>query len=807
MGPYSTENKPAAAQLEESPSSRSFFSRFGLPIRSRSARNIADFHVSPTDPHRKYAAGDHVHGAVVLTVIKPIRITHLTVSLHGFVRVYKGHAAGGNEPIVNPAEVPASGGGSRFKYFGNGHASLFQDEQVLSGDGKLEVGKYEFNFDLMFPNKNLPSSIDFERGTISYMITATLTRPTSISPTTTCERKINFLDTVDVGPLAPPRSRTIYLEPISKRSRKRKPPEGDRDKAASEATEPAADSTSSRPNENSTEGSHSGAGEDLTPDSTHNNPRSPVHSDIRSVSGDSAVSGSTGLSRADPMSGGSATSQAGGGRIPGMDDRTITATIELLKGGCLPGDVVSIKISVQHIKRIKSMHGVIVTLYRQGRIDSSPPISQFKELSKEEVKRLEKDEYYPKSRTGLGGLSLTSAGPCSVFRKDLSQAFSPLIIDPGTLSASVNTAVRIPADAFPTIRGVPGEMISFKYQLEVIVDLGGKLAGQLQGGNSSSGGGTQGASVGAPINPYETGAPSIPWGSGPSIIDTDRLRREKGVISVVFEVVVGTVDTARNDKRGKEAVRPSAPIQIQHIPESDAYDIGAPQKGAYPEGYRDDGYGPEDHRQDYPEQFPQEYAPPGLPLHPYWSPAQAQQAAAPVYVPPPEVPDDRNLTEKERIRRAEERLLPSQPEAEAPSAGPSTSAYLNGENIYDADDTPQPAEATVSAQPSAPEASAPTLEDLSAGPGAHTTDDKQELERQRLLADASSPPVFPEDYDLDAAGPSSSAPSAPSGHFEPSAPTLSDEEEYGTQYSYNNMAGPSTQTSSVPPEPLPRYER
>ncbi len=169
MGPYSTDNsKPAAAAAaaaasvspEDSSSSRSFFSRFGLPLRSRSSRNISDFHVRPADPHRKYAAGDHVHGTVVLTIIKPIRITHLTVSLHGYVRVFKGHAGGGNDPIVNPAEAPANAGGSRFKYFGNGHASLFQDEQVLSGDGRLDVGKYEFNFDLLFPSKGLPSSID-----------------------------------------------------------------------------------------------------------------------------------------------------------------------------------------------------------------------------------------------------------------------------------------------------------------------------------------------------------------------------------------------------------------------------------------------------------------------------------------------------------------------------------------------------------------------------------------------------------------------------------------------------------------------
>ena len=124
MGPYqkSTDNSAAASSapaassasatsvsLEETSAKSSFFSRFSLPLRSR-ARNVADFHIRPADPHRKYGAGDHVQGAVILTVVKPVRITHLTVSLHGYVRVYKSPGATSNEPIINPAEAPSVAG-------------------------------------------------------------------------------------------------------------------------------------------------------------------------------------------------------------------------------------------------------------------------------------------------------------------------------------------------------------------------------------------------------------------------------------------------------------------------------------------------------------------------------------------------------------------------------------------------------------------------------------------------------------------------------------------------------------------------
>lgn len=155
----------AAAAPDDSSTSKKFLKRLNiLPLRSRT-RHIADFHIRPDDPHRKYRPGEHVQGAVVLTVVKPVRITHLTVLLHGYVRVYKGPGAQSNEPVRSPAEIQnlSSRGGRRYH---NGYAPLFQDEQVLSSDGRLEPGRYEFNFDLLFPPEGLPSSIDVRTSTL-----------------------------------------------------------------------------------------------------------------------------------------------------------------------------------------------------------------------------------------------------------------------------------------------------------------------------------------------------------------------------------------------------------------------------------------------------------------------------------------------------------------------------------------------------------------------------------------------------------------------------------------------------------------
>lgn len=657
------------------------------------------------------------------------------------------------------------------------------------------------------------------------MITATLTRPTSIGAKTpsktSCERKIYLVERVDVGSLNPPRPRTIYLEPISKRPKKKKVPGATAEKTAvavDTTTVPGPDQESPRANENSTEGSLSVVGEDQERDSAGNDPINPQQSDMRSVSGESAASGSTGRSRPGDLNYPHTTAGSlRGSKITAVKERTITATVELLKGGCLPGDVVPIKVSVQHIRRITSLHGVIVTLYRLGRIDSSPTLLS-KELAETSTGGSGKEEFYPKSKTGLGGLSLSSAGSCSVFRKDLSQRFAPLIIDPDTLTANLTTSVRVPAAAFPTIRGVPYEMISFKYHVEVIVDLGGKLANQIQTSKLSSPRvGGAGGPLGMQGDSYDGDATSLTsWGT--SIIDTDRLRRQKGVICVVFEVVVGTDDTSR--VRGKAPLKPSTSGQTMPFPDAELYDDNRGEAQPWPASPGNAGH--------VPEEYPQEYTPSPLPdtsqPYPYWGSTPFQPpASAPHYIPPPDLPDENALSEKERVRRAEQRLLPSQP-PELSSAGPSN-AQSPDTNIYDADDQipnpghshiPEPSGTNGSHAAEAP--SAPTLEELSAAAQSAPYEDKQERERRRLLAEASAPPEFPNDDDLAAGGSGSGGATAPASappmeDFEPSAPVLDEDEEalYGPNYTYGAVAGPlfsSTQQGpAAPAEPLPRYER
>ncbi|KAG5988329.1 hypothetical protein E4U43_004784 [Claviceps pusilla] len=672
-----------------------------------------------------------------------------------------------------------------------------------------------------------------------------------MAPTSTCERKVTLLQQIDVGLLSPPRPRTIFLEPISKRTRRKKSILND--KASGLATHEINDLTSEAGSSIITEDSIRGEPSSMTPGegrggSTTSDMYSEVSAEsVRSVSTAGRAADFTQLSHV-----GSTLTSAAKQQV--VDDKTITATIELLRGGCLPGETVTVRVTVQHIKRVKSMTGVIVTLFRQSKIDTTPPPSLSSETSRSARRLTKQDPSFSRSRAVIGGLSLCSSSSTSVFRKDLDQNAAPLIIDPATLQASVTVSVRVPDDAFPTIKGVPGDMISFKYQAEVIVDLGGRLTTQLNGSSSASRLGTPGGS-----NADQNQACFFGHQRGSNIADTSQVRGQKGVISVSLETVVGTIDSAGLRHTPKPTVARSRTIRIAETAEEEAHQHQHQHYHGANEEYDDDddddeddddhgdvirpdtisgtgapAYGstlsnghsytsPRDNHLNYTAPPPHSAGDPQLPWvstgtssslshtnsvrhhyhhhhhHPPRStPLPPPSHAAPSYVPSPQMPSEATMTEKERIRQAETRLLPSQP-----PAGPSNQA--DEDNIYDAEDTFRtttngpmvPPLDAVQEEPTAP----PAEEVVDAGLRvSNPTEDKQELERQRLMAEASAPPEFPEDM----MAPSSSH-AGPAPLVEPTAPDLNDDE--GTADSYTGYVVEAGTSRASGSEQLPAYQR
>lgn len=123
-------------------------------------RNLAEFYVQAKEPHRQYSPGDRVEGSVVVALTKPVRISHLVVCLHGFVKVFNSERAPGQSVSCDRGPLGGGVGKRGSEYFGNGFASLFENEIVLCGEGRLEVGSFEFQFDLELPSSRLPSSLN-----------------------------------------------------------------------------------------------------------------------------------------------------------------------------------------------------------------------------------------------------------------------------------------------------------------------------------------------------------------------------------------------------------------------------------------------------------------------------------------------------------------------------------------------------------------------------------------------------------------------------------------------------------------------
>jgi hypothetical protein len=683
------------------------------------------------------------------------------------------------------------------------------------------------------------------------MLTATLTRPTTISPTSSCETPVSLMDVVDIAPIPEPKPRVISLEPISRRARtktaRKRPMAQDAGQKAPEGSEATKTGRVSDLN--------SVAGETDSPESP-----SPSDTSFGSrVSSGNASGTEYGIRSVHTA----LESNSTGGSKQTLKSKTITATIQVQKGGFLRGDQIPIKISVDHTKHVRSLKGIIITLYRQARVDMHPALPVAPNSKGDKTKS---EEYYPKSRTGLGGLSLSSAGSSHLFRKDLSQSFAPLFVDPRTLTADVKGAVRVPEEAFPTISNVPGAMISFRYFVEIVIDIQGKLSSldrMFPNAGLVSVPTDYGSSPSMRRAEDPAGSMFSTWGG--SFADTEAIRREKGVVSCQFEVIIGTKDSERNGKQKQKTVETNTGTQpnVDDFPSQDQY-AQDPLNEPYYE-YDEQGHYYEEYGYDGAYDDAPNYLDSNTQHHPHG------QSPVPG--------NGEDLSEKERIRRAEATLLPSQPPGDGGSSSspgpqhgippsapvlpeddePYPTYHASGPSASASGPSPHPpsfAATTASAsypptvhrpQPAAnddgrtaatgssltinaiprrspqspgddedrskplPAISPPTPSPVpnyfpSSSSHVQHTDDKQELQRRRLEMETSAPPMDSADDAALPQGPS--APPLPNMQnlaLAPSAPDLDDEDEGLVEAVRPVRSRQPTQQDVL--EELPEYHR
>lgn len=475
-----------------------------------------------------------------------------------------------------------------------------------------------------------------------------------------------------------------------------------------------------------------------SPHTEEDPPRSPVPSEISSASATGSSISSNPISSRTPLGGNATGANQDANAIPYQD--TAYARTEVLQGGCLPGDSLPIRIEIHHTKPIKSMQGVIITLFRQGRIDTQPPMPLGPVRKGEKPKY---EDYYPRSRTGLGGLSLSAAGSSRSFRQDLNQVFAPIIIDPQSLTQVINTSIQVPFDLFPTISCVPGAMITFNYFVEIVLDLRGKVGSQDRILDHLSVTNMPQHGYGDPrISKYE-GTEGVSYLSTPGFnyLITDQLRRTKGVIFTRTKIIVGTRDSAR--RRGRPREERSLPESSRSLAPS--IELGReiePKETMIEHEERQNQV--QDNQIDGPN---------------YPGPHR------PISIPPPDM--EESLDEKARMKRAEQSLLPSAPPLDD---GPSSTLLPSAPPAIDEEDFVRRYGFSVPAYdgPSTALQQVPNggqqghhYDNSASGP----QDDKLECERRRLLALASSPDDNEEDR-------VSSPPESNTQGLRPSAPRL-----------------------------------
>ncbi|KAL7664511.1 pH-response regulator protein palF/RIM8 [[Candida] zeylanoides] len=190
----------------------------------------------------------------------------------------------------------------------------------------------------------------------------------------------------------------------------------------------------------------------------------------------------------------------------------VRVSLEISDSGYLRGELIPIKLNISHLKKIQDSNGIIITFLRVCRLENGPD------------------------------------GLFDSFRKDLYQSIIPLYVDPCTLKSEINTSVRVPADAFPTISGCP--LVSFQYFIEVLINLSGKSI-QFDGGDTNtSASNAKDSIIGAASNTAQVGSTfsfdfSQPQGSFNSkerstYINTDKYKRMKKFLQLTSEVIVGT---------------------------------------------------------------------------------------------------------------------------------------------------------------------------------------------------------------------------------------------------------------------------
>lgn len=447
---------------------------------------IQDFYVALDDPHKSWLPGDEVSGQIILISKRNLANIVITLLLVGYVKI-------NSSSHLKLRPVKHSLFNHTIKIYGSG--PQLADEQFSNG---LFKGEHRFPFIVKLPKKRVFTSIDFGKGSIVYLLKAAIGNvaletsqqgldASVLSPTLliaktkdlkilsnltiTSERLIQIVNPIDVAKLpAPVPKKLVIRDPRHSRKLSRTQ---------------SATSTINTVNSFAT----------LSLNNSERDDEVPAH-----------------LSTPNPTNNASVATPPSDN--PGTD--SIRVSLDISKRGFLRGELIPVKLNINHLKKVQDLSGIIVTLVRVCRLDNGPE------------------------------------GLFESFRKDLQQLVLPLYVDPVTFKSEITTSVRVPADAFPTILGCP--IVSFQYFVEVLVNLSGKsipIEGAEHLGPTEESGFDGQSRAGTPSNGASNVSDykfSFNFHSGSAInqkersafVNTDKYKRMKKFLQLTTEVVIGT---------------------------------------------------------------------------------------------------------------------------------------------------------------------------------------------------------------------------------------------------------------------------
>lgn len=459
---------------------------------------IQDFYVVLDDPHKAWLPGDEVSGQIILISKRNLANIVIKLLLLGYVKLNA-------SSHLKLRPVKHSLFNHTIKIYGSG--PQLADEEFSNG---LFKGEHRFPFIVKLPKKRVFTSIDFGKGSIVYLLKAAIgnvAQETSsqgsdssiLSPallitktkhlkilsnlTITSEKLIQIVNPIDVAKLPTPVPKKLVI----------------RDPRHNRKLSRTQSSTSTINSVNT-----------FTTLSLNNSEREDdiLHTHLSTPNATNNASAATTPSE-----------------LPAPD--SIRVSLDISKRGYLRGELIPVKLNINHLKKVQDLSGIIVTLVRVCRLDNGPE------------------------------------GLFESFRKDLQQLVLPLYVDPVTFKSEITTSVRVPADAFPTILGCP--IVSFQYFIEVLVNLSGKpiaIEGAENSGPSEEPGFDGKSRNGTAAN----GASSVSdfkfsfnFHSGSAInqkersgfVNTDKYKRMKKFLQLTTEVVIGThrlEEHAENDE-------------------------------------------------------------------------------------------------------------------------------------------------------------------------------------------------------------------------------------------------------------------